>query len=349
MKNIKKLPQSSPPFAHPNDSVKHSTAAFSAGYRRLLGLEKAGCSDKLDRIEAAVSRRLVPDQLLASSPRVRRRGHAAASRLLEAEWVRQMRQDEPAKWFSLTLLDSRFNTLEYVPSINLRALKARFDRAIRSTGLDAFCVVEVQALSNVPRRGDGGTLMFHVHAIAWTSDLTAKPKTIEAALLKSKTLRLFGLEARTANVRRIESAEALARTCAYLFKAPDAAKFISPTSKGSWELRKDKLPNHLRLRLMECLSQLPLTTIIWGVGGGAELVRATRRRLKSWHARQEQVPTGDLRAAWADYWQRSRQRIARASFDFTCPWPNEHPTAWEQRALAWQKAADKRLEDSTSS
>ena len=319
----------------PKAYVESSVSQFSEQCRSTLRSANISARNVPKRVEAAISPNVVPNRLVASSPPVRLKAYKIANTLMTAEWAR-LSDGKDAKWFSLTFIDSRCNALEYEPRVYLPALKKRVDQLIRRAGLNALCVIEVQALSNLPRGGMGRSLMFHIHAIAWTSDMHATPKAIEDRWCASTALRHV-LGAKTANVRGIQSLEALERTCAYLFKAPAVAKYVARKSTGGWEFRDTKPSRFQQLRLIECLSYLELPKIIWGVSCGASMVRPFRQQLKCWHASRLQTPLGDLKKAWKRFWIDASTKVPRAAFDFDGLNGKDDWTTWEQAARRWKR------------
>ena len=78
-------------------------------------------------------------------------------------------EDTSTRYFFLTFIDDIGNTSDRAPQVNLPAIQRKVDKATRAIGLHGVGVIEVQALMNYPGKGHGRTLLFHAHAIAWTT------------------------------------------------------------------------------------------------------------------------------------------------------------------------------------
>ena len=240
----------------PRQYVQNSVDTFRRSCVRHIKKNEFATQDKLVRIRRAISRGAVPDRLLASSPTVRSKAHRILESLLREVW-RERTGCAPKRWYMVTMIDSRANALEYAPAVNLANLKPRVDRLLRYSGLNAVCVTELQPIINMPRGGYGGTLMFNVHALAWTTDPDFQPKKTEERLRSSTILRHV-LDIRTVDIQSIADADNVRRCCAYLMKAPSVAKRVAPSiheASGSRLMDATATPG-LNARVLECLSLL---------------------------------------------------------------------------------------------
>lgn len=141
-----------------------------------------------------------------------------------AKLMLEMRTQFPdRRMFHLTLLDDSGNTSDRAPVIDIRGLQAKAGRALRSIGLEGLVVVEVHPLANYPQGGDGRTLMFHIHAIAWT-DEPFDPDEAEALLIGGSGWKC-SMGAPPVVIQTVEGTdEDIEKVARYVVKPPHAAK-----------------------------------------------------------------------------------------------------------------------------
>lgn len=191
------------------------------------------------------------------------------------------------------------------PHLRLKAFKAKTYQQIRSTGLHAIGVIEIQPITNYPFQGTN-TLSMHAHGIAWGNTPGTARK---AAVKKTNHSRawLNHLEADPVQLNMPERIKGgfLGWLC-YMWDNPDYAKRVR-----YWRNGKTSLANHVKtypaglaLRIMEGLSYYSLPNLAFSVGDGKYLRRAWEKELRAWSSTRDALtepePEFDKAEAWED-------------------------------------------------
>lgn len=143
--------------------------------------------------------------------------------LILRQLAQSLAEEEPRRrFFRLTAITDAGNALEYTPVLNRALVKQKLRRLIGSTELQSLSIMELQAVTNFPQGGHGGTLMLHANALAWTTDRDFDiHKPLDDISDKEANSTLFGAPAiRGTGVLHHQ----LDRICAYMVKAPNVGK-----------------------------------------------------------------------------------------------------------------------------
>lgn len=189
------------------------------------------------------------------------------------------------------------------PHLRLNAFKAKTYQQIRTTGLHAIGVVEIQPITNYPFQ-DTNTFTMHAHGIAWGH--TPGPAR-RAAVRKTNQSRAWSnrLEADPVQLKMPVRTEGgiLGWGC-YMWDNPDYAKRVR-----CWRNGKTSLANHVKtypaglaLRLLEGLSYYSLPNLAFSVRDGKYLRRQWEKELCAWGSARDTLidpePEFDIAAAW---------------------------------------------------
>ena len=262
-------------------ALDHSIADFQTNVETGIRPWKFedNCAD--NAMQLLLGNRGSTDQLLLSSKRVRRYAGESLIYLLDSEQRKSARSHPGRTWWFLTFLADGGFINTYRPEIDVPAFKKRVDALVRSSGLNAVCALELQALTNYPLKGLGRTLMLNGHAIGYTDepfDAVAVEKRLRAS---PRLQHSWGLP--TVEIKQIDvSGEPVAWLAYYLLKAPHIAKYRewNPAARPpGYRLKDTSMRSDVAVRLVELLSQLTFNEMVWGVGGGAAIVGQWRREL----------------------------------------------------------------------
>lgn len=215
------------------------------------------------------------------------------------------------RWFHLTLLADECVISERKPCLMLKQLKAKTDKTLRHLDLAGIATVDVNAMPNHPGKGKGGSLLFHVHVVAFADEHFDLAKAKE----KLNGLRTWSsaLGGRPAMI--MEITKELGKACfwvAYDTKAPFEAKNPRALPDGTIRLMDTEkgLRPQVAMRLIEGFSQMALRDRIFSVGDAKEIREEAMRRLKHWHrARwpdQKPIKDFDARRFWRRFWRGTR-------------------------------------------
>ena len=102
--------------------------------------------------------------MLASDLSLRRKAGKILGQILI-----KLRKANPNLTFQFwTLTQDRGNTSDRQPVIDRKGMQSLADQMFRKLELSSFSVLELQGIGNHPRKGDGRTIMTHLHAMSWT-------------------------------------------------------------------------------------------------------------------------------------------------------------------------------------
>jgi len=195
------------------------------------------------------------------------------------------------KVYHVTLVDEIGITTDRNPTLRLKALKRKVDKAIRYVGLSGIVFVEVQPLLNYPGGGEGCTLMLHAHALCWGVVSERKvPKRLKCLNNSRSWANQFG--ARPILARRLKDFKNILKIACYVSKLPHDGKYRSPNSSGEWRFRPTikGYTYRLALRIAEGFSQYSIFDAVFSVAERKHIRAIWKRRLVDWHrARLERV------------------------------------------------------------
>lgn len=237
------------------------------------------------------------------------------------EFVKAMlayREANPNLYFYMaTFIDDCGMTSDRAPVVRLGQIEKKIRRAISNMKADGVGVIEVHPFINYPGGGEGRCLSFHGHAIIWTTT----PLDINAVTNRLNASRAWNcaLGADPVHIQPINTAEEMERVCYYLFKTPHSAKNVMPNNaKPGRNLIMDTTEGYrgeLAVRVLEGLSQVNLTEVIFGVGEGAKIRQVVRSKVEAWHRARPR--TGTVLAADFDiwrFWLELRQEFGSKNF-----------------------------------
>ena len=177
---------------------------------------------------------------------------------------------------------------EYRPEMDVDAYRQVVDRLLRSKQLNAVFSIELQALTNYPQRGFGRSFLLNAHALVWTDDTAFDPEAAEEDLAASRALHNeFGAD--TVVFRKRDDEAGVIYLAHYLTKVPLTGKRRrkDPLRKGRWQLFPvRRVRGDLQLRLIEVLSQLEVTDLVWGVNEGTRIRKSWKAALTAWNKRR---------------------------------------------------------------
>lgn len=218
---------------------------------------------------------------LASDRRVVKRAALILARNMRKEFP-----ENPARrFFHVTLIDDVGTTSDREPVAYLDFLEDKTRRALVSVGLDAVVVLEMHPLMNYPAGGQGRSLLYHAHAIAW-SDKPFDPGAAEERLNGSRAWHC-SLGAQPVKIAPItNTVRDINQVALYLVKPSHSVKNRMPDQKrpGRFILMDTTkgYRNDMALRVFEGLSQVDLTSMIFGVGAGKAVRQRIRSELENW-------------------------------------------------------------------
>lgn len=216
--------------------------------------------------------------------------------------------------YHLTLVDDLGLSTDYNPEIKLTAYRRKVDKALRAMGLSGIVVLEIQALTNYPAKGEGRTLMLHGHVLGWGPLSRRSFRQAKKKLNSSRSWsNTFG--AQPIKTRRLKGGvEDALRIIVYQTKAPYGAKYRTPIGKGSNRFRfKPTLKGFtdtLALRIMEGLSQISIFDSVFCVGDAKFIRREWKTHLMEWHRQRSEIGRGPIKGIdVAGMWRRIRRTI----------------------------------------
>lgn len=244
------------------------------------------------------------ERLLGSDGQARWKASSLLSQAM-LDHREQQAPDSVRTYIFGTFVDDIGITSDRSPIVQLKAIKDKVYRALKSLDLSAVAVVEVHPLMNYPGGGEGRSLLFHAHVIAWNEGPFDCEKAADQ-LNKSHGWKC-SLDAPPVDMREItDLAPGLPAVAHYALKPPHSAKNQMPSKKKPG---KYLLMNTLKgyrpefaLRLAEGLSQIELLDLVFAVGDGAPIRQSVRADLMKW---QRSRPTPRvLVSSQQDVWRR---------------------------------------------
>lgn len=191
------------------------------------------------------------------------------------------------RWFHITLLSDDAQTLERKPGLALKHLKAKGYKELQKLDLNALLWIDVDPMPNHPQGGEGGTFLFHVHAVAFTD----KDFDVAAARQELKGSRAWSCKLGAPATQIVEITPCMGTPgwwAQYDAKPPYRAKSRIELPDGAVSLRwtKKGYRAHVAMRLTEGLAQMALFDTFFAVGEGKDLREEVRKRLAKWHRKR---------------------------------------------------------------
>ncbi len=210
----------------------------------------------------------------------------------------------------LTFLDDRYMFNEREGTAEVYKLKQAVQAAIRNyTSLNAFGVIENQAIINYPERQKGKALSVHVHGICWgtqsdVAELKKRAKGFKSSITK--------LPIQSKKVHQLEGS--VGRLARYMAKPPYQGKEVNfeQLEKGEpclYPARRMELYHHLRL--LEYSAKLPMEHTIFGVREGEEVRGRVVSHMKHWQESRKgrAVDLGDRVYSLFEIFLRENKRL----------------------------------------
>jgi len=200
------------------------------------------------------------------------------------------------------------------PEINIPEIKSAIRSAITTDDeLNAFGVIEIQAMKRKENKKTETLLMPHGHVYAWTYDPDFRP-----ARLNSRIRKFIPYQQSTA----IHTTEAkledwsIHGLSSYLSKMPmkiKHEKYNSDTEKFYFKTNNIRPLDYLRL--IEVLSSIPAPCLNFGLREGANLNSNIRQHMTKWRNSHEEcnvhVHLGEEYKVWSKLWKANKYEYPR--------------------------------------
>lgn len=253
----------------------------------------------------------------------------------------QNRGDSDVHTFLMTAAFDAGFSFEDGPIVDLASMSLSVRRVLKRLNMQAVCIFEVDVLAKKLDGENSRRLMFHVHAICWTSDNTFQPVKAGRELSGSRYFtNMLGApsftfvsrrmaasrrincdtEPRFTNLDRDQNAHSIAWLVQYMLKPPLYAKNRIPLDDGSFIMRADAGAFRLKtvLRLSEVWSKISINEATFAVGRDADkLVRAFKRKVAD-HAqtssfRASELDEHGIAQAWKRFFEKHHKLGLRSS------------------------------------
>ena len=290
---------------------RHEAAQkFKILIRKYIDKHKAPASDVSAFGDMLGYGRLTNTMLACDLP-LRRR----ASKVLGEGLEKLRKSDDNLDFQFWTLLHERGNTSDREPIFDLKFLRSMADNLFRKLGLNSIYVIEFQGLGNHPQKGEGRTLMAHIHAITWSNAEFNPIATFSE--IRRKKLWPCNLEAESIVIKPVPRRKGeLEYLAYYLLKPPYEAKMLEERVKGARLKSTEKgYRPEFAARILEGLVQMELMELVRAHNGGKLIRQDWERRIKFWHRSRPQWKSGTLPAfVYNDVWDRYRQKKRKCHY-----------------------------------
>ena len=263
-------------------------------------------SNSLQHFEALLGHGFHTKKILASDVEARKKfSNLAIDGMIEARKDNQ--KNDNCRSFFITIVDDAGITLDREPEFDLHKFQTRIRNYIqRDLKLNAFGVIEVQAVTNHPQKGEGRYLLFHCHLIAWTYDPDFDPK--EAMKTKNFSSKL---SVKPVVIKKITDTEGdIAHLGHYLTKSPLYGKRRVPCEKSptgyKFKPSKAGMRPELCLRVSEVLSHFTIRDLVFAIGEGAEIRKDIFTKLTAWHRKRDKSTLVETLVSTERLWERLR-------------------------------------------
>lgn len=218
--------------------------------------------------------------------------------------------DPSMQVYWITFVDDRYMFNERGGTAEVFKLVQAVQAAIRNyTPLNAFGVIENQAIINYPEGQKGKMLSVHAHVLCWGKESDVKELMKRAKGFKSSITKL------PIHIEKVHQLEgSMSRVSRYMPKPPYGGKEVNFEKLENGErclypARRLELYHHLRL--LEFLAKLPMEYTIFGVGEGKEVRKRIVGEMKSWQQKRKGnvVNLGDRVYALFETFLRENKRL----------------------------------------
>lgn len=307
------------------DKLRKSFAEFEEKVSKAFHRHKPSEKRQLD-FRSVIGDQYAQNTMFCSDLQARERAGHFFIQVMSKMWGRSVeraaRGKSPTHFAMATFIHSEWNCSDRTAAINIQSIRNKVAKVIRDQGLDGIAVIELQALTNYPEKGTGKTLMANVHALVWARTPIDRAK-FRAAIRKSSAWRAdFGCESLV--IKRLgrdtlEDRSNVRRVAGYMMKAPHDAKFRKPRKKDSTQFTfrptQKGYPGNLALRILECLSYLPLLETVFGVGTeGTRWCHRWRGLIKGWHRQRFTRETTQREVDLDAFWRKHHARAGSQKF-----------------------------------
>lgn len=194
-------------------------------------------------------------------------------------------------FFQITIVSDFMIVSAYEPEIDIEKFRRKVTTVL--SGIKSLCaigVVEFEMLKNPKHLEASLGIMVHVHLLAWSfvefeeSDLESKIKGFSS----SHTVKAVKVQ------KHENGIQGIMKMASYYTKFPVSGKLAIHKKKSkSWtkkSLRKVGLRNDDRIRIVEILSLIPMTSLIFAVRGGNSAKKEILKQLHNWHREHSDTP-----------------------------------------------------------
>jgi hypothetical protein len=214
-----------------------------------------------------------------------------------------------------TFVHDKGNTSDRTPAIELKAIQSLVDKVFRRYGIDGIQVFEIQGLGNHPQKGEGRTIMNHVHAVSWSLqsfDHLSVMREINASPVWQNSLgaapvRIKPILDTWGDLHYVVEY--------YLFKPPHDVKMLEDRKGGSRLKGTERgYRPEFAVRILEGLSQLEIAGIIRATSGGTAIRKECIRRLRYWHKSRAKWSGAHRAPDLAEFWGRYRMKRRKCDY-----------------------------------
>lgn len=322
-------------WQHPLALHDRSSAALCHAVEK--GLSRASDADR-SMINAALGFRQtksLPHRAICSHAGVRQ--HAMETLYVTTKQAWTGPPDTRRQWMLFTAITDLGNSVEDRPTIEMHRLERQVRKVVSELGLNAVMILETQAAVRYPGGGLGGTLMTHVHGIAYTDDPNFNLRKAQATACKRSILSNW-LGAPTVRMKEIKTKSDLYRACYYINKHPHrASRLVRDSSKRSgYRTVHQAVEAGPALRLAELLSQLEYKDVVFATHGGVRLKGDWMRALHVAHRSRAASFDDDFSAMWDGFWQARSGGRRRLPFDLRWSTSQAVSNVWEDAMQEWK-------------
>lgn len=194
-------------------------------------------------------------------------------------------------FFQITIVSDYMIVSAYEPEINIEKFRRKVTTAL--SGISSLCaigVVEFEILRNPKHLDTSLGIMVHVHLMAWSyiefkeSDLESKIKGFSS----SHTVKPVKVQ------KHENGIQGIMKMASYYTKFPVSGKLAIHKKVSNFRtkksLRKVGLRSDDSIRIVEILSLIPMTSLIFAVRGGGAAKKEILKQLHNWHRQHSDAP-----------------------------------------------------------
>jgi len=222
-------------------------------------------------------------------------------------------------WF-VTFKDKRFDTTDKLACVNLYSFKDNCQKEIRKIpGLNGVGVMEIQVVTNYPRKGLGRYWFVGCHALLWSIE-----EDVDLSPLNSTGKFQSAFDNQGIHISQVDELTEMdfATIAAYMCKVPLIGKTLNEIEETEYEKKKYYLKSDMKvrptvlLRIVEVLSNFKITEMVFASGDGTLVWKNLDKALRETQDRIDRVSKGirrsdvddrELHEFWENIWT-------------ACPW-----------------------------